>query len=62
MKKYSVLHHEIGTNKKGERTWINPIEKRQISVDEKHADELNSQFENTGIKYELIEEKKKKEK
>ena len=60
MPNYKELHHTIGADKKGQRMWVNPVEKRQINVDEAHAEKLNDQFENTGIKYELIEEEKKK--
>jgi hypothetical protein len=49
MKTYRELHYSMSNDKKNRRIWANPIETRQVTVDENHAQELNAQFENTGI-------------
>lgn len=56
MANYKELHHSIGNDESGKRAWLSPKEKRTVNVDEKTAADLNAQFDNTGIKYELIEE------
>lgn len=58
MKKYKVLHHTLGNDESGKRAWLKPVEQGSKSLDDKTAADMNAQFLNTGIKYELVEDAK----
>lgn len=57
MQQYKELHHQLGVGEDGKRAWLGPREVGQRSLDEKTAADLNAQFENSGIKYEIVEAK-----
>ncbi len=59
MKSYKKISHTLGNDESGKRAWLNPKEEQTVKIEEKTAADLNSQFENTGIKYELVEEEVK---
>jgi hypothetical protein len=56
MKKYKVITHTLGNDESGKRAWIKPKDAGFRNLDQVSADEFNSQFENTGVKYEAVEE------
>lgn len=55
MKKYKVLHHTLGNDEEGKRAWLNQTEKGHKHLEDHTAKDLNAQFVNSGIKYELVE-------
>lgn len=55
-KNYKEIKHEIGIEDE-KRAWVNPQPTgRTVALEDHQAEDFNSQFVNTGIKYELIEE------
>jgi hypothetical protein len=55
MKQYKEVHYEIGTDESGERAWINGKQVREVSLEDKHAEDINAQFHNTGIRLETYQ-------
>lgn len=56
MKKYKVLHHTLGNDEEGKRAWLNQTEKGHKHLEDHTAKDLNAQFVNSGIKYELVDD------
>lgn len=57
MPNYNELKHKRSV-KNGFVKWVEPEIIKVVNMDEAHAAELNKQFSNTGIKYELKKTKK----
>lgn len=55
MKKYNEFKYELGNDEDGKRAWVKPVLNRSnLSMEQRHADDLNAQFVNSGVKYEEV--------
>lgn len=55
MKLFKEIKHILGLDHEGKAAWINPEETgRTLSLEDKHADDINAQFVNTGVKLEEV--------
>ena len=57
MKKFNKIKYASLANNDGVREWVNPeVIQENLSMEQRHADDINAQFSNTGILLEEIVE------
>jgi hypothetical protein len=50
MKQYKEIHYQRGNDESGAFAWVEPKEVRIVTLEDKHAEDVNAQFANTGVK------------